>query len=1000
METRRYFKKVLGFILLVSFLIGLSTCKKSSDSNNTDVIDTGPIPKTTKIIESATWQNNIVALDTSNFTFTFKKDLLNTVKLDTGNILVSGDGPGYLRKITRIETQGDNIKVYTAFASLNEAVRDGSFNIQSVLSQKKIQKIVYYRSGIAIDTSKIKSEAETSIDATIDEYLDPDKKIHLTGSFSIGPSFNCDLVIKMFKVEQFRMEYEISEQINLDCTMELLNVQLSKEVSLVKITFTPLSFFIGPVPVIVTPELELSVGANLNVEAKVTTSVDQQMSYRIGVQYENNSWTPFQEKTNSFTFQPPTLTAKAAAKAYIKPQLNIKFYGTLAPYVYGEAYARIAADLLTIPWWTLYGGANVGAGVKMDIFGKELFDWPETPFYLFEYEKEITNSTNFQNNQPPTLPSNPQPLNNQTDVPMPVTVGWQCTDPENDPLTFDIYFGTVTPPPLVQSSSSSFTYNPGTLLENTFYYWKIIAHDDHSNTTAGVVWNFKTKSSVLNQPPLPPSSPNPPNGGLAVPLPVTLTWSCSDPENDPLTFDVFFGTTLNPPISSTNQNSTSFSPTGLVAGTLYYWKIIAKDDHGNATTGTVWSFTTAGITKPTVTTSPINVFTQTTATGGGNVTSDGGASVTARGVCWSITANPTITNTHTSDGIGTGSFVSNLTGLFSGTTYHVRAYATNSSGTSYGSDIQFTTANTNPVPPTVTTNTITNFTETTATGGGNVTSQGSSTVTARGVCWNTTGSPTTSDPITTDGAGTGNFTSNITGLTANTLYYVRAYATNSSGTAYGSQISFTTTGGTAQHCPGIPTITVNHVAGSVAPVNKTVTYGTVTNIPGEPSKCWITSNLGADHQATAVDDATEASAGWYWQFNRKQGYKNDGTSVTPTWTISYINENFDWQTSNDPCNLELGTGWRIPSYTEWNNVYIIGGWNDWTSPWNSGLKMHAAGYLDNGAGSLYNRGNGGYYFSSTEHDLENGWALYFDSNSLSENYGGKPIGTPLRCIKD
>lgn len=74
-------------------------------------------------------------------------------------------------------------------------------------------------------------------------------------------------------------------------------------------------------------------------------------------------------------------------------------------------------------------------------------------------------------------------------------------------------------------------------------------------------------------------------------------------------------------------------------------------------------------------------------------------------------------------------------------------------------------------------------------------------------------------------------------------------------------------------------ITVSHVAGTVAPVSKTTTYGTVTNIPGETTKCWITSNLGADHQATSMGDATEASGGWYWQFNRKQGYKNDGTTT-------------------------------------------------------------------------------------------------------------------------
>ena len=125
------------------------------------------------------------------------------------------------------------------------------------------------------------------------------------------------------------------------------------------------------------------------------------------------------------------------------------------------------------------------------------------------------------------------------------------------------------------------------------------------------------------------------------------------------------------------------------------------------------------VTPPTVTTNAVTNATQTTATCGGNVTSDGGTSVTARGVCWSTSQNPTIADSHTTDGTGTGVFTSYITGLSSNTTYYVRAYATNSEGTAYGEQRTFTTL-LSVSAPTVTTNTVTNVTQTTATCGGKV----------------------------------------------------------------------------------------------------------------------------------------------------------------------------------------------------------------------------------------------------------------------------------------
>jgi uncharacterized protein (TIGR02145 family) len=98
------------------------------------------------------------------------------------------------------------------------------------------------------------------------------------------------------------------------------------------------------------------------------------------------------------------------------------------------------------------------------------------------------------------------------------------------------------------------------------------------------------------------------------------------------------------------------------------------------------------VTVPAITTASVSDITQTSAVSGGNVVNNGGVEVTARGVCWSNAQNPTTTDSKTTDGAGNGSFISNITGLSDGTTYYVRAFATNSEGTSYGDEISFITS--------------------------------------------------------------------------------------------------------------------------------------------------------------------------------------------------------------------------------------------------------------------------------------------------------------------
>jgi len=192
---------------------------------------------------------------------------------------------------------------------------------------------------------------------------------------------------------------------------------------------------------------------------------------------------------------------------------------------------------------------------------------------------------------------------------------------------------------------------------------------------------------------------------------------------------------------------------------------------------------------------------------------------------------------------------------------------------------------------------------------------------------------------------------------------------------------------------------ISHMAGDVAPVNKTTTYSTVSGIPGEPDKCWIASNLGSDHQAAAKNDATEASAGWYWQFNRKQGFKHDGSAAAPSWTITWIEENSDWQSDVDPCTLDLGAPWRIPTYSEWNNVDISGDWVNGNGAWNSELRLHAAGFIGYTDGLLYQRGSTGAYWSSMGDSSWGGLHLHFDNTVCETNFYYKAMGFNVRCIR-
>lgn len=362
------------------------------------------------------------------------------------------------------------------------------------------------------------------------------------------------------------------------------------------------------------------------------------------------------------------------------------------------------------------------------------------------------------------------------------------------------------------------------------------------------------------------------------------------------------------------------------------------------------------------------------------------------GICAAKTQLPTTSDIdyHASGNLGIHSAL--FSNLQSSTMYYARAYTINAQGDiNYGNQVNFTTLS-NVGYPVVTTSDVTSVTATSAICGGNITSNGGYAVTSRGVCWSTNINPTTSNTKTTDGSGNGMFTSTITGLIANQTYYVRAYATNSVGTSYGSQVSFLATSST----------TVTDYDGNVY---HTITIGT---------QVWMVENMKTTHfnDGTTIPLVTDTTS-WnnlstpaYCWYNNSSSYK------TPYGAL------YNWYTVNS--GKLAPTGWRVPTDADWTvlSAYLGGvsvaggklkesGTTHWLSP-NTGATNETGftalpGGYRNLSPTLYtDMGYDATWWSSTEGNSNSAWCRdmsYSDASLISGNYY-KNYGFSVRCVKN
>jgi uncharacterized protein (TIGR02145 family) len=392
---------------------------------------------------------------------------------------------------------------------------------------------------------------------------------------------------------------------------------------------------------------------------------------------------------------------------------------------------------------------------------------------------------------------------------------------------------------------------------------------------------------------------------------------------------------------------------------------------------------------PVLTTTIVTDIAPDSVISGGIITSNGGSAIINRGVCWSTGQTPTMADNKTTNGTDIGSFTSTISDLTANTTYYIRAYATNKYGTGYGMTLSFTTKKLEDYMPILSTKAVTNITLTSAISGGNITSDKGSRITARGVCWSIGQTPTIADSKTTNGTGIDSFTCAISGLTTNTIYYVRAYATNSYCTGYGDIITFSTMQS--------GTFTDNRD-------NKVYKWVQIGN------QVWMAENLGYLPNVVAPETGSNATPNYYV-------YDYVGTSVSDakaTTNYSTFGVLYNWQAAKVSCPK----GWHLPSDEEWTQLtdYLGGNlyaglklkemgskhWKIDTYPTNeTGFTALPGGARQDG-GIFFNIGYNGYWWSATENFTNYDWsrAMSNSNNSVDKNSSNGGNGFSIRCVKD
>ena len=383
------------FTVITLLALGLFGCRLFFPERElTDQLVVGKvtIPDTTKVLDDTTAQY-IVSSSSDGSTITFDSAAPDVENIQIGDVLAIGVNEltpnGLLRTVTSISQNGGQITFQTQQATLEDAIQDGEFRVSMPLTPSDLESASALVKGLSIQQIEKAATGDgfnfiVNMNNVILYDVDGNElttgdQIIANGKISFNLDFDFYVKIDSLQLKGLSFSTTVTDRVEIDITAST-GIEFIAEKELARYIFTPITIFVGPVPIIITPILVLVVGFDGSITVGLTTGIVQEARLTSGLEFDGDTenWTPISDHKNDFFYTLPSPTLACSFKVYAGPRLGFYLYGVAGPDFTLEGYLKLDVTPLQNQLWVLYGGLQAKAGVTFGVLGKNIANYQIT----------------------------------------------------------------------------------------------------------------------------------------------------------------------------------------------------------------------------------------------------------------------------------------------------------------------------------------------------------------------------------------------------------------------------------------------------------------------------------------------------------------------------------------------------------------------------------------------------------------------------------------------